>query len=82
MAGLIAANFAKWMLRNFVEVEVMSMAETIPRNQWPVAADRIEVVARENRCLGKYRKLISQLRRGVLGERCEDRAAQALRNLR
>lgn len=56
----------------------MVSAGIIPRNQWPAVADRIELLARENRCLGKYRKLISQLRRSVIGERCEDRAAQAL----
>ena len=79
--GRRVVSTAKWMLRNFVEAAIMLTAEVIPRNQWPVAADRIEVLARENKCLGRYRQLISQLRRGVIGERCEERAVQALRKL-
>lgn len=61
--------------------EMLAKVETIPRDQWPVAADQLERVARKNRCLGKYWKLICQLRRGVIGERCDERAAQALRKL-
>ena len=56
--------------------------ETVPREQWEAAAAEIEDLARNQRQLWKYSRLVSQLRRAMLGENLEQRAAQALNRLR
>jgi hypothetical protein len=59
----------------------MAVIETIPRSEWATVADRIERLARQDKCLGRYRQLIRDLRRGVFGERCSERAEAALQQL-
>lgn len=59
----------------------MAVIDAIPRSQWATVADRIERLARQDKCLGRYRKLIRDLRRGAFGERCSERAEDALRKL-
>lgn len=51
------------------------------RLRWSRLADRIENLAKVDRCLGKYRQLVRDLRRGAIGERCDERAEKAIEKL-
>jgi hypothetical protein len=59
-----------------------SSVTVVPICEWAIAADDIERLARERRMLCKYRRLISELRRRMVGERCGERAVLALAKLR
>lgn len=61
---------------------VSQLGVIVPIDDWYRAADEIEYLARSQRLLGKYRRLISDLRRRMVGERCGERAAAALEKLK
>lgn len=49
--------------------------------RWQSLADRIESLARRQRCYGRYQRLIGELRSGRMGVDCEQRARRALATL-
>lgn len=60
----------------------MVTQDYVPVGEWSRAADEIENLSRAQKCLGKYRRLVSELRRKLIGERCGERAFLALKKLR